>query len=215
MAYQRIELAAYPRRAHFEYFRSLSWPWLGTTVSVDVTPLLAYCRENRRSFYLTFMHAAALAAEGVRELRQRIHDGQIVEYDECPTSHIELLEDQSYCYCTLHHHMPLERYYEDAEQARRTCRQNGITEDEDAESMLFISTLPWLSYTALIQPVAGGDESNPRITWGKYEQDAQGRFHMPVTLLVHHALADGIHLAQFYGNLNAEIARFAPASGQK
>lgn len=32
--------------------------------------------------------------------------------------------------------------------------------------MYFVSALPWLNYTALVQPAARGDESNPRITWG-------------------------------------------------
>ena len=72
--------------------------------------------------------------------------------------------------------------------------------------MLFISTLPWLNYNALIQPVAGGDESNPRITWGKYKEDAQGRLMMPVTLLAHHALADGLHVSEFFRLLEKELA---------
>ncbi len=71
--------------------------------------------------------------------------------------------------------------------------------------MYFVSTLPWLNYTSLIQPVAGGDESNPRITWGRYETDPEGRTHMPVSILAHHALVDGIHLTRFYENLEAEV----------
>ena len=73
------------------------------------------------------------------------------------------------------------------------------------ESMVFISSLPWLHYSALMQPVAGGDESTPRITWGKYEEDSSGKVLLPVTLLAHHALVDGIHLAQFYNNLEQTI----------
>ena len=32
-----IDMASYPRRAHFDYFRSLQNPMLGVTVNVDVT----------------------------------------------------------------------------------------------------------------------------------------------------------------------------------
>ena len=208
MAYRMIDMAHYKRRAHFDYFRSLAYPYVGTTVSVDVTELLSYCKRQQRSFYLTFLHAAALAADSVPELRQRIRGAGIIEYSECPTSHVELLPDGAYCYCTLHHHLPLDEYYARAEEARKSCAQNGITEDSDAESQYFISTLPWLHYSALIQPVAGGDESNPRITWGKYEADEKGRVLMPVSILAHHALADGLQIARFYSNLDAEIQRF-------
>ena len=208
MERRRIDLETYPRKAHFEYFRSLRDPYAGVTVPVDVTELVAFCKANGRSFYLTFLHAAALAADSVPEFRQRILDGGIVEFDRCPTSHTELLDDGSYCYCTLHHDpkQPLDAWLQYAENARRKCRENAsIDEDEDVLSEYFISTLPWLTYTDLRQPTAGGDESNPRITWGKYAPDWRGRLMMPVTVLAHHALVDGIHIAAFYKNLTAKL----------
>ena len=209
MEYKILDMQTYKRKAHFEYFRSLPYPYVGTTAEVDVAPLLKYCKANGRSFYLAVLHAAALAADQIPELRQRIHDDGIIEYSECPTSHVELLEDQTYCYCTVYHHMPLDVYFDQAEAARKACKNNGIEEEEDAESMYFISTLPWLHYTALIQPVAGGDESNPRITWGRYEEKADGTVLMPVSILVHHALADGLQIAAFYQNLEQQIRLFA------
>lgn len=206
MDYTPIDLRQYPRRRHFEYFKSLPYPYVGVTNSVDVTELTAFCRANKCSFYLTFLHFAALAADDVRELRQRIHGGGIVEYRACPTSHIELLEDDTYCYCALRHHMPLEEYLPYAEEARKRSRERAsLEEEEDSEGMYFVSTLPWLSYTALIQPVAGGEESNPRITWGKFRKDPFGREQLPVTLLAHHALVDGIHIARFYEKLEGRI----------
>lgn len=206
MSFSRIDLSQYARRQHFEYFTSLQYPYVGVTNPVDVTGLLRFCREHSYSFYLTFLHAAALAADSVPQLRQRIHEGGIIEYDRCPTSHTEMTESGVYCYCTLHHDIPLPQYIRYAEQTRAQCRLNAsIEEDDDVQSMYFISTLPWLHYSALIQPVAGGEESNPRITWGKYEEDHRGRLQMPVTLLAHHALVDGIHIAAFYQHLDRQI----------
>ena len=105
--------------------------------------------------------------------------------------------------------MDFEQYYAQAEKARAACKSGGITEDREVESMYFISTMPWLHYTSLIQPVPGGDESNPRITWGKYEVNHQGKMMMPVSILVHHALVDGIHIALFYENLKNRIAEYS------
>lgn len=208
MAFRKIDMEKYPRRRHFEYFRTLQYPYVGVTQAVDVTALVNRCRSQRISFYLTFLHAAALAADGIPEFRQRIRDGGIIEYDECPTSHIELLEDGTYVYCTLRHHMPMEAYLPYALEMRQQCRQSGgLEEDEDVERMYFISTVPWLHYTALIQPVAGGDESNPRITWGRYQADPDGHLQMPVTVLAHHGLVDGVHIAGFYRNLDLRLAQ--------
>ncbi len=90
MNFTEIDLQNYPRRQHFEYFSSLQYPYVGVTNQVDVTALVRFCKERKGSFYLPFLHAAALAADGVPELRQRIRGGGIVEYSQCPTSHIEL-----------------------------------------------------------------------------------------------------------------------------
>ena len=203
---KRIDLDTYPRRDHFNHFCAMAYPYAGVTVDVDVTDLLSLCREKGYSFYLMVLHAVALAAAEVPEFRRRIDHGGIVEYDECPTSHIELKPDGTYAYCTLRHHMPLADYLAQAEVARTAAREGGsIEEEDDVQSMYFISTLPWLHYTLLIQPVACGEESNPRITWGKYQADQNGRMMMPLSVLVHHALADGIHIAKFYEAFNQQM----------
>lgn len=203
---KRIDMNTYPRRDHFAHFCAMAYPYVGVTVDADVTDLLALCREKGYSFYLLVLHAVALAADEVPEFRRRINQGGIVEYDECPTSHTELKPDGTYAYCTLHHHMPLADYLAKAEAARAAARESGsIEEEDDVQSMYFISTLPWLHYTQLVQPVACGEESNPRITWGKYQPDAAGRMMMPLSVLVHHALADGLHIAKFYEAFDRQV----------
>ena len=210
MNYKPIDMERYPRRAHFDYFRRLQNPMLGVTAEVDVTALKDFCKRHGCSFYLAFMHLAAGAANAVPELRRRIRDGGIVEYEACGTSHVELLADESYGYCTLYHDRDWEAYLPYAESERRRCRESGsIEEGADVEGLYFITSLPWLRYTQLIQPTAGGDESNPRISWGRFEADPRGRLMMPVTLLAHHGLADGLHLARFYQELAARLGALA------
>ena len=203
---KRIDMNTYPRRDHFAHFCAMAYPYVGVTVDADVTDLLALCREKGYSFYLLVLHAVALAADEVPEFRRRIDQGGIIEFDACPTSHTELKPDGTYAYCTLHHHMPLADYLAKAEAARAAARESGsIEEEDDVQSMYFISTLPWLHYTQLVQPVACGEESNPRITWGKYQPDAAGRMMMPLSVLVHHALADGLHIAKFYEAFDRQV----------
>ena len=74
----------------------------------------------------------------------------------------------------------------------------------DPDELLFLSTLPWLSYTALVQPVPVPADSNPRITWGRYFEQG-GRTLLPVTVLCHHALVDGVHIARFFRELEDRL----------
>ena len=103
MSFRYLDMEHYERIEHFRYFLSMPYPYAGVTVDADVTDIVSFCKARGYSFYLTFLHAAAKAADRMPELRRRIHDGVIIEYDTCPTSHTELCADGTYCYCTLRH----------------------------------------------------------------------------------------------------------------
>ena len=201
-----IDMTTYPRRAHYDHFRHLPDPHVGVTVDVDVTDLVQVCKLRGWSFYLAFIRIAALAANAVPELRRRLKGEGIVEYSSCGTSHIELLEDGTYCYCTLRHDpaqsWPDYMAYAAAERDRARSGAS-IEEDDEVDSLLFITSLPWLHYSAFVQPTAGPDDSNPRISWGKYAPDHRGQLMMPVTILCHHSLVDGLQLAAFYREIES------------
>ena len=74
-----IDMTKDPRGGQFEYFRSMSDPWAGITVPVDITDLLDSL--HGRPFFLSYLYAVMRAANAVPELRRRLlPDGQVVEY---------------------------------------------------------------------------------------------------------------------------------------
>ena len=76
-----IDMTKDPRGGQFEYFRTMTDPWAGITVPVDITDLLASL--NGRPFFLSYLYAVMRAANAVPELRRRLlSDGQVVEYDQ-------------------------------------------------------------------------------------------------------------------------------------
>ena len=205
----RIDPKTLPRRAHFEYFNSMANPYAGATVNVDITPMMEARKENGAPFFLSMVYIAAQAANSVRELRQRISGNEILEFKRCPSSHTVAKEDGTYAYCVLKNDMPFASFLPMAKTAQEKCKESGtIEEDNTAIAYFFISSLPWLSYAAITQPTPYPADSNPRITWGKYYEE-NGKILLPVTLLVHHALADGRHIAEFFHALDREIAAFA------
>ena len=57
-------------------------------------------------------------------------------------------------------------------------------------------------------PAVSADDSNPRISWGK-AVTSHGRTTLPVSLYVNHALADGLHISQFFAGLERELQTLA------
>jgi chloramphenicol O-acetyltransferase type A len=206
MDYKYLDMKAYKRKGHYEYFNSLSYPYVGLTVNVDITDLLNKIKAERLPFFLTFCYCVSKAANDVPEFKQRTLDNKIIEFDNCKTSHTVALEDGTYCYCTLDSNMPFGDFIPYAVQEQESARQNKTIDEEDTDicDKIFISTLPWISYTSLVQPVPIPADSNPRITWGRYF--VQGaRILMPVSVLCHHGLVDGMHIASFYELLDKHI----------
>lgn len=201
MYIQKIDMESYPRKAHFDYFRSMGYPYVGLTANVDVTEIIGRAKENGHSSFLYLLYAAGNAANSVREFRQRIEADGIVEYEFCRTSHTVMKEDGTYAYCEADPTLELSGFLkETSENQRRVVLSGNLEEKSDPGSLYFISCLPWISYASLIQPVPYPADSNPRITWGKYfRQD--GRLLLPVSVLAHHALIDGKQIADFYESL--------------
>lgn len=210
MNFRYLDMNLYKRKSHFDYFSSLAYPYVGLTANVDITRLLAAVKQKQLPLFLTLNYCVARAANSVPELRQRIIDGRIAEYDSCRTSHTVSLEDGTYCYCTLSAAMPFSSYLPCAVETQEAAKLLRSTDDKsgDHHELLFISSLPWLSYTALINPVPAPADSNPRITWGKYFTEGAATL-LPLTLLCNHALVDGLHIAQFYESLSREIGALA------
>ena len=215
MEYRVIDWERYPRRAHFAYFSAMADPYAGLTVQMDVTRFLAACKGDpkRPPFFLSFLYCAGRAANAVPELRRRIVDGRPVEFASCDTSHTVMRADGTYSYCRLNCMRPFADYLPAARALQEKAKADGDLDDgEDGLSLLFVSTLPWISYTAIRQPVPSPADSNPRITWGRYAERGE-RMVMPVTLLANHALVDGVHIAGFYAALEKELTAFEAAHG--
>lgn len=196
-----INMDEYPRIDHFNFFRYMDYPFVGLTINIDITNFLKHIKRQGYSFFHSFLYTISNAANGVPQLRQRIRNDEIVEFSHCSCSYTVAMENEMYCYCNVDCNMPLNEFIPYAKKLQQDATKHpDISNNKEKLSMFFVSSLPWHSYTALIQPLSNRSDSNPRITWGKYfEQD--GKTIIPVSILCHHALVDGAHLSHFYNNL--------------
>lgn len=201
-----IDMEHYPRESHFRYFSSLAYPYVGFTANVDVTNLLAFAKAHGGSGFHAILWAVSQAANRVPELRQRVENGQIVEYDHCNVGHTVALPDRTFCNCTTDCRRRLEEFLPYARQCQQEAMQHHgfVNQDEDESGMIFTSCVPWVAFTQCIQPVPIPADYNPRIVLGKYIRE-NGRTLIPVHTQCNHGLVDGYHLGEFYRILE-EIA---------
>ena len=116
------------------------------TAEVELHGLPNLCRAANAPFFLSFLYAAARAVNAVPELRQRIVEGAPVEFERCDTSHTVMRPDGTYGYCRVSCAASFEDYLPEAIRRRRerAKAETGLDDGEDALSLIFVSTLPWL-----------------------------------------------------------------------
>ena len=194
-----VDMASYPRRSHFEYFRSLAYPYVGFTANVDVTNLIRYAKQRQASPFLAILWTSAQAANAVPELRQDIEGDCIVQYDHCDIGHTVALPDHTFCNCHTKTQMPLDDYlvYAKEQQEEAKLHPGFVNQEEPETGMIFASCVPWVAFTQCIQPVPIPADCNPRIVFGKFIKEGD-RTLMPLHIQCNHALVDGYHLGLFY-----------------
>ncbi len=68
-----------------------------------------------------------------------------------------------------------------------------------------VSCLPWVKYKSFdIHVFDSGTYLAPVVTWGKYGEE-NGRIVMPLSMNIHHAVADGFHLCRFFSEVQELI----------
>ena len=194
-----IDLETFPRRSHYEFFKSYAYPYMGMNANVDVTNLYNSAKKLGGSPFLAFLWAAATAANSVPEMCQRIVDDQIVEFDHCNTAHTVAMPDGTFVNCQTDCRRSFEEFltYGKECQEEAKTRHGFVQPGDDETRLIFVSSIPWLTFTQVIQPTPIPADSNVRLVFGKFF-DQDGRKLMPLSIQCNHALVDGLHVAKFY-----------------
>ena len=194
-----IDLETFPRRSHYEFFKSYAYPYVGITANVDVTELVAFAKAQGGSTFLACLWAASQAANSVPEFRQRIVPEGILEYDHCDVGHTVPMPDGTFCNCNTDCRRSLPEFLVYAAQQEEAAKQHHgfVQPGTDEKNLIFASCMPWVEFTQVIQPTPIPADSNPRIVFGKYIRE-NGKIKMPLSVQCNHALVDGRHLGQFY-----------------
>ena len=205
MGYHIIDMTSDPRCGQFAYFRQMAYPFAGITAEIDITDFMA-CK-GQRPFFLSFLYAVTRAANAVPQLRRRIlEDGTVAEFDWCPPSYTAMKPDGAYVYVDVDGGITdIRAFCAQGKANQAAAIEKGVlAEGGDVLDHFFISSVPWLPYVQIKLPSGMPGDSHPRISWGQYREE-NGRVQIPVTLYVHHALADGLHISRFFENLRREL----------
>ena len=204
--YTEVDLAAWPRRTTYEFFRNYKDPFFNLAANVDVTNLRRFCRENKLSYSVAALFYAQEAANSIREFRLRWLEDKVVEFESIDATQTILNDDETFSFCYFESRPTVFEYVE----AGRASREKYLklkTFDVEAEriDMIYYSVIPWVSFTSFKHATSGDDRQTvPRIVFGKLFAEGD-RELMPLSVEAHHAMMDGIHVGRFFQRFQTAI----------
>lgn len=205
---QFLDLNAWPRRPAFDFFRAFDVPWFNICTRVDVSHLKQVVQTSGvGSIWLAYHFIAIRLANEIAPFRYRLEGERVRIHDEVHGSTTVLRGDESFGFATLEHQRDYAAFAVQSSSALELARQPDAafepTKHETAT--VHMTTLPWMhfsSYSNVRQ--RGPHESIPKIAFGRIDAEGE-RLWMPLSVEVHHALMDGLHVGRFFEGFEAAL----------
>ena len=202
-----IDLENWPRKDSFEFFKDYQDPQVNICANVTITKTYELFEARGISKFTGMLWLISNAANAIAEIRCRIRGDNVVEHQRVHPSFTWLNDDKSLTFCHAEFVEDVTAFFRNVERSIARVEPNpGIADNKETDDVLYISCLPWINFTSVSHPFRMDDtRSIPRITWGKFFQN-QDQWLMPVSIQLHHGLADGYHIGLFFEHLQAGLA---------
>jgi chloramphenicol O-acetyltransferase type A len=195
---------------HFQFFRKMAIPHFNICANVDITRFHGLVKNEQLHFTSCVAYAVARTGNEIVQFKRRIREEHIIEHDIVHPSFTILPEGEdafSFCDVVYHEHFP--SFYSSAlKQIELRRSQPSLENEHGRDDYLFLSAIPWISFTSIQHAMPIPPDSVPRISWGKYFS-MQDKILMPISVQAHHALVDGKHTGQFFEKIQAHLYEFA------
>lgn len=197
-----IDIENWNRKDHYNYFKQFDYPHFNICGNVDITNFYKYIKENQLPFFISILYAATRTANSIKEFRFRIRGDSVVEHEIVSPSFTVMADDEVFSFCTSNFIEKFEEFkISTLKQIAKVKSRISIEDEPGRDDLLYITSIPWVSFTNITHPINMNPvDSIPRISWGKYFEE-NGKIKLPMSVQVHHALVDGIHVGQYFNTI--------------
>jgi chloramphenicol O-acetyltransferase type A len=207
-----LDLDRWPRRSAFEFFRRFDKPHFSVCARIDVTALKpALAAAGLGSVTLACHFIALQLANRVEPFRYRLHGGCVEVLDVVHGSTTVLRADDSFGFAYLMHARDFASFVAQGAPALTAARagSEGFAPRVDDPALIHFTTLPWLHFTSFSHARDGAfEDAIPKLAFGRIDAEGTGdgaRHWMPLSVEVHHALMDGLHVGRFVQGFEAAM----------
>lgn len=207
MNYKKVELNEWKRGDLFKYYIDNMRIVMSLTVDIDVAPLLKYTKKYNLKFYPAMIWIVSTIINTHDEFKYGWDDNDnLIKWDYISPSYTDFhKENESFIKLVTKYSDNLfefhQNYLADHEKYKDT---HGFI-DHQLSNYFDVSCLPWVKYKHFdLHVFDEGKFLAPVVTWGKYEAE-NSKIILPLTMNIHHAVADGFHISRFFNEVQELI----------
>ena len=207
MNYQIVDLNAWNRGSLFRFYINQMRVVMSLTVDIDVTPLVRFVRKNGMKFYPTMIWIVSKVVNSRDEFKYGWDaDGNLVRWDFISPSYAHFHpEDENFTKLVTPYTGDLGEFHARFLRDREKYQNLRAVAENQPANHFDVSCLPWVRYRHFdVHVFDEGKFLAPVITWGRYEEE-RGKLVLPLTMNIHHAVADGFHLSRFFNEVQGQI----------
>ena len=201
-----FETKGWEREEHFHFFKAFSQPFFNVHTEVDITNLYHYAKREQLSVFLAYLYAATEGVRATENFLLRLEGDEVVKYDAVDISTTVLKDNKTVSFVHLPHHNKLDIFCQQASEIiAEVKKSNRLFSGYNGPDLIHATTLPWFKLNGMEHAHMGDlNDAIPKLVFGRLEfRDEQ--VILPVSVRVHHALADGYHIHLFLENMKASI----------
>ena len=198
-----IDTETWSRRHLFRLFMGYDDPFFNVCADVDATNLLDFARSRNLSSFITYHFLSTKTANEVEPFRYRLRGDRVLVHDRVDAGAVLLLADESFTFVYFDFAEDFGAFHTSAKEKIESARVEPPPLDAraDRDDLIYHSVIPWVSFTSISHARDSRRQNGiPKISFGKY-RDVGGRMMMPVSVEVHHALMDGLHVGRYFERL--------------
>jgi chloramphenicol O-acetyltransferase type A len=203
-----VDIDTWTRRDTFHFFRHFDKPYFNVCVQLDVTRLVAECRRAKLKAFIAYHYLALRAANEIPEFHYRLREDKVLIHDVIHGGSTLLLPNESFSFVYFDYHEDFVRFASKTERAMEQVRlgDGAFQPRDDHDGLIHFTTLPWISFTSFSHARNWGrDDSVPKIAFGRFTSNSDRTF-LPMSVEVHHALMDGLHVGRFVNKIEESLA---------
>ncbi|WP_166997760.1 CatA-like O-acetyltransferase [Paramicrobacterium fandaimingii] len=200
-----VDLDSWPRREHYEHYRNAVPCTYAMTVELDVTAFADALSRSVRKTYIAQIWALATVVNKHDEFRMcQTESGALGIWPIVhPAFTIFNRERETFSCVSAPYDANFGAFHLSAAALLESHRHATelFPHGAPVKNSFDVSSMPWASFTGFTLNIRDGWEHfAPIFTLGRYVQ-REGRVMLPLAAQIHHAVADGFHMARFVNDV--------------